>query len=539
MSDGRETDGPGTDGLSRKELLARSGAIGAGLVTVGSISPAAFAKAFQAPKPKRGGRLNWGLEVDPIHVAPFGEAAFGWLSREPSYDSLLEWSPGLNVRQALAESYKVVGPREILWNLRKGVRFHNGKELTAADVVYSNKLMLNPPPPGGTAALTFVPPIESVEAVSKYVVRMRTKAAYAPLFGFYAWNRFFNVVPEGLYEDINAARNAIGTGPYRMLGYTPADRVEFVRNPNFWKKGLPHLDAVTLLILPDEASRVAALRAGRIHGAVLSFAAASSFRGDSNYRVLSSPSAAFKELQFTIKPGESKPWADARVRQAINAAINRDAIIRTVYQGQADYSGHVPPRYGSWPLSDKELRTKWLKHDLAKARTLMRAAGYPNGFSVTMKVINNTPDIAPVAVVLEAQLSQIGVDLTVQLMTQAAAAADNLSGNFDFFLTQRGFRGDVDGYLAEFNPASTLYQAFFKNTQKNVKLWRLIGNSRITFDPKKRLKMVQDAERLMLTDMLQVPLVVPRIYHVVRKNVMNHFVNKSGNNQALRTDWFA
>ena len=135
-----------------------------------------------------------------------------------------------------------------------------------------------------------------------------------------------------------------------MLGYEPNDRIEYVRNANFWKKGFPYMNSMQLKILGDEQARVAALRAGAIDGATLSVDVARSLRNQNGLRVLSGPNAAFRELQMTIKRGEDKPWHKQAVRLAVMHAINRADIIRRVYSGEAEYSGFVPPGYGPWPL---------------------------------------------------------------------------------------------------------------------------------------------------------------------------------------------
>ena len=85
--------------------------------------------------------------------------------------------------------------------------------------------------------------------------------------------------------------------------------------------------------------------------------------------------AAFRELQMSLKPGKNEPWADPRVRQAVNFALNRKQIIDTVYSGEASYTSYVPPGYGQWPLTEEQLRTKYAKFDLPAAKKLMADAG--------------------------------------------------------------------------------------------------------------------------------------------------------------------
>src|SRR5439155_23242851 len=125
--------------------------------------------------------------------------------------------------------------------------------------------------------------------------------------------------------------------------YQPNDHIDYARNPQFWKKGLPYYDQLTLKIVPDEQAAIAALQGGEIDGATISPDNARGLAGNPNLTVLKGLTAGFWELQFTVKAGEKKPWADKRVRQAINLAINRQDLGAKVFGGQIQNSGHVPP----------------------------------------------------------------------------------------------------------------------------------------------------------------------------------------------------
>ena len=294
------------------------------------------------------------------------------------------------------------------------MRFHNGKELTAADVVYSVKNMKNPPPPGSLAVAANVPAtITGARALSKYRVRLDLSAPDARVIGFFAWQRYGPIVPEGLYDQINVSREAIGTGPFRLVNFTPLDRVELVRNQRFWKPGQPYMNGINMKVMTDEQARVAALRAGAIDGATLSVDVARSLRNERNLQVLSNLNAAFRELQMSLKPGRNEPWADKRVRQAVNFAINRQQIIQNVYSGEAAYTSYVPPGYGPWPLSEADLKRKYAKFDLPAAKKLMADAGMSRGFSVEMTIVN-LQDYPSVAALLVQQMKQINIDLNIK-----------------------------------------------------------------------------------------------------------------------------
>ena len=538
MSETPTVDESGGNGLNRRDLLVKAGVVGAGAVAAGSMAGAAAA----APKrigatPKKGGKLTFALEQDPVHIAPFGAILTSnhW-GKEPMYESLIEWDAKLNQRPALAQSWKVVDPRTVDFTLKRGIRFHNGKEVTAADVKYSVEGWLNPPLPGSVTTVNHVPSIESAEVRSKYVVRIKLKKPDARLFGFLAWTRYSAIVPEGMYQQVNAGREGIGTGPFRLTSFTPGQGTEYQAYTNYRKKGLPYLSQLSLPTMPDEQARIAALRAGAIDGATLSPDGARTFQGNSSFTVLRGLTAAFRELQMTQKAGEDKPWHDVRVRQAVNFAINRQQIIDRVYNGFGEYSGHVPPGYGPWPLTRAELRNNYLKFNLAKARTLMRQAGFGNGFEVTMSTFSTPLDFGQVAAVIKSQLDQIGINVNIKAEEPGTFAANNGAGRFDWDLTARGMRGDVDGYTSEFNPANAIYKVWYPE-YKNVKMWRLVGNGFITLDDKKRLAMYKELEKILLTELLQVPLVAVSKFQVVRKRVKNMYVAFSDFNTGLKTAW--
>jgi peptide/nickel transport system substrate-binding protein len=537
VSDKQNTENSVDGGLTRRDALVKAGVVAAGAVAAGSAAGSARAvrERSVAQAPRRGGRITWALEQDPVHVAPFGAILTSnhW-GKQAAYDSLVEWDRNLNLKPALAESWRIsADQRSITFNLRRGVRFHNGKELDAGDVKYSVELMLNPPLPGSISTVGQVPAFEGVDVVSKYVARLRLKARDARVFGFLAWGRYSPIVPAGLYDQINVSRNAVGTGPYRMVGFDPNDKVEYVRNQRFWKSGQPYMEGMTLKTLTDEQARIAALRAGSIDGATLTTDGASAFRNDSGFTILRGGTAAFRELQFTIK-GDPKPWHDIRVRQAVNFAINRQAIINTVYGGNGNYSGVVPPGYGPWPLTQAELKQKYQKFDLAKAKALMAAAGQSRGFSVKLSTFSTPLEFQQIAAVIKSQLRAINIDVEIVAQEPGTFAANNGVGNFEWDLTARGMRGDVDGYLNEYNPAIPSYRAWYP-LWKNVRIWRLVGNGKIILDQAKRLPVYKEAQILLQSELPQIGLIQVNKYQVVRKRVQGMYVSFDDFNTGLRS----
>ncbi len=533
-------DSPRAGELNRRDLLVKAGVVGAGAIAAGSLAGGAKAatRRTRATPIKRGGHLTWALESDPVHVAPFGQIlTAGHWGKEFTYDSLVEWDKNLNVKPALAASYKIVSKTEILWNLKKGIKFHNGKELTADDVVYSVKKMLNPPLPGSISTVAQVP------AIAGRTDRLEVRGAAAAEAARRPHHRVLR---------LGSLRTDRPRGPLRERAQrlperdrhrpVPDDRASTrttasssTANQSFWKTGQPYMDAITLKTMTDEQARVAALRAGAIDGATLSVDVARSLANVSDLIVLKGPNAAFRELQMTLHPGEKQAWHDKRVRQAVNHAINRADIIQRIYSGEAEYSGHVPPGYGPWPLTDAELKQKYLKFDLPAAKKLMADAGYAKGFSVTMTTFASG-DYPQVSAVVQSHLKAINIDVNIVAQEAGTFAANNGAGKFDWDVTGRGMRGDVDGYVAEFHPAAPVFKIWYPE-YKSVKAWRGIGNGRIQLDPAKRLPIYKAAQRELLLDPVQVPLVAIKKYQVVRKRVQGMYVAFSDFNTGLRTVW--
>jgi peptide/nickel transport system substrate-binding protein len=384
-------------GLTRRAWLVRAGLLaGSGLLA--ACAPAAPAAPTQAPaaaaKPtaapatagKKGGKLTWALEQDPVHLIPYGAVptANMW-GKEFMYDSLIAWDRNLQIQPALATEWSAPDDHTYVFKLRQGVKFHDGSEVTADDVKWGIEAQADPPPPG--IKTQYPAKITSIDAVDKYTVRINMSGPDPSVMGYFAWQRYTPVTPKGIYDKINVLTQGIGTGPYKLVEFVPNDRVVYTRNPDFWNKDLPYLDEITFKVLPDEQARVAALRSGAIDGATFTPDVARTMANDRNLTVLKGLYAAHKEIQFVLKDAKN-PWSDVRVRQAINHAINRQDIIDKVFGGDAVYSSIIPPGYGDWPLSDADLKGNYLKYDVDKAKTLLQQAGFGGGFEMELQSIN-------------------------------------------------------------------------------------------------------------------------------------------------------
>jgi peptide/nickel transport system substrate-binding protein len=497
-------------------------------------TPTVAASGAAAGTPRQGGMLVWAMTSDPVTLAPFGITNTS--AYEPGnlcYESLVRWDRNLAVQPALATSWETPDKQTYIFHLRQGVKFHSGKEFDSQDVVYSLNSQKTPPPPG--TVNTFYPKIGSVEALDKYTVKLNMSQPDGSVIGYLAWNIYSHIAPDGLYDRTDPRSSADGTGPYKITEFVPNDHVTLVRNPNYWQSGMPYLDGITFKVMTDQQARVAALRSGAIDGTTISADIIPTLSSDSNLTVLKTLTAGFREMQMTIK-GQGKPWEDARVRQAISAAIDRQVIIDNVYAGDAVFTSKIPASYGDWPIPEAELRSKWEKFDLDMAKQLMSQAGV-SGFDVTLQAIANPNDYVQIAEIIKSQLAKININVTVQPLEIGTFAQNNSAGTFEWAQTGRGMRGDPSGYFADFDPTGSTYKAWFAGGWTNDEMTKLVNDALGNPDQTARHAQYRRMQEIALTEWPTMPIVDPTIYQVVRSRVQNMYVSIDGTEKGLAETW--
>lgn len=520
--------GVGIHVLTRRRLLGAALAGGAGLGLSWALdacggSAGGSTGGSTSSTPKKGGKLIWATESDPVNLAPFGMGnTSNAVVNSLMYDSLVRFDRKLQIQPALAESWSFPDNLTCVFKLRQGVTFHGGKQFDAQDVVYSLKLQANPPPPG--TVTSFYPKIGNVEAVDAHTVKITLSEPDASLLGYFAWNTYSHIVPNGLYEQTDVRQHADGTGPFKLVEYVPNDHVTFAANRKYWRSPFPYVDQLTLKVLADEQARVAGIRSGAIDGTTITSDTARTLANDSTLHVLKGLTAAQREIEFAIKP-EKKPWNDVRVRQAVNFAIDRGEIIEKVYGGDAEYTGKIPPGYGSWPLTDKQLRTKYEKHDVNEAKRLMSEAGVSSGFSVQLQSISAPADYTQIAQVMKAQLAKINIDVQVQPLEIATFAKNNSSGNFEWQSTGRGMRADPSAFFSDFDPARSTYKAWYDGGYDSTQIMTLIKQAQALTDDAKRHQIYTQIQELVMTQLPVMPVVDPMYYEVVRSRVHGMWVS--------------
>lgn len=515
--------------MSRRDAVKRAAALGLGASAIASLvqlDEAAAQATAEATTPT--GELVWGLETAVPNIIPFGGIALAqWQGKEFMYDSLLAWDADLNVVPALAESYEM-DETSYTFKLRQGVKFHDGGEMTAKDVVYSITTALNPPEPG--VKVPYLGNVAGAEAVDDYTVKINMTKVDPTLTGTLAWTHYTPIVPEGLLDRVEVLSDGIGTGPFKLSEYSQDDQIVYEAFPDFWAPGTPKIAKLTLKMLPDEQSRVAALRSGEVAGSTFSPDVAGTLASD-DITVIDGLTSAPRVIQLSMT--KDVPWRDVRVRQAINLVMDRQEIIDKVYGGNAELTGVIPPGYGDWPLSNDELVAGYTV-DLEKAKALMAEAGYADGFDVTLQSIAQPRDHTQGAEIVQQQVKQININVTVEPLEIGTFAANIGSGEFEWAATARGMRGDPSGHVVDFRSGTANNLVWFGDGWKNDELDALYDEGLATLDVARRHEIYTRIQEIVLSEAPNLYTCVPKKYQATSNTVHGMYVFYGNTNPGLR-----
>jgi len=437
------------------------------------------------------------------------------------FEQLVKMDPDSRVVPGLAESWRLVNDTTWEFKLRRGVKFHDGSELTAADIIWSlDRPATIQNSPGKFDVYTKA--IVNKTVVDPYTIRLTTKEPYPLLLSDLTTIAIVSKkATEGLSsDDFNAGKGMIGTGPYKFVRFLRDDRVELERFEDYWDKK-PAWTKVTLRFIPNGATRMAALLAGDVHaienvptpdlGRVRNDANISMFSKVSHRVIYLYADKMREQTPFVTdkdgKPLAKNPLQDRRVRQAISMSINREAIKDRVMEGLAEPTNQfVPPTlFGYHP------GLKVMKYDVEGARKLMADAGYSNGFTMTIHTPNNryVNDEKIVQTVAQ-MLSRIGIQAKVEGMPMSVYSGRGSKGEFSFGLLGWGAAtGEVSSPLRALVACPDAERGFggFNWTKYcNPEMTEVLAKAVNTVDDNARLKMLQQATEMIINDYALIPL---------------------------------
>jgi peptide/nickel transport system substrate-binding protein len=428
------------------------------------------------------GSVTWGLNAqDPASLDLYTQIDNASFVITLVYETLTQPGPGGSVAPMLATSWKQTSPKTWVFQLRHGVRFSNGRELTSRDVVWSFQKLMK----GQYAFL--VAPTTKATAVGKYAVQFTLASALKALPAEF---EAFYIGPAG----VDLKNKTLGTGPYMTKSHNKGVSWSFVANPHYWRKGLPRIKTVNVRLIQDQAALGSALRAGTVDfEGVASIDQAHALAG-STIKVATVQTPDFYWIAMNVVK-QSGPFKDKRVRQAVNLAIDRSQLVQIALGGLGEPSG-IPP--ASWPDGCRVANVPGGTRDLAKAKALMKAAG-AGPFSTTVYISPATGAIAApeLAQVLQSNLKDIGI--TMKIVTNDVATwADHVftKGNVPMALNWFNGEGDPTQRLNVWDPKVSVFMKNFESD--DPALDTMIGKANnLTRGPARTALFQQACERAM------------------------------------------
>ncbi|WP_156434613.1 ABC transporter substrate-binding protein [Bradyrhizobium lablabi] len=398
-----------TGSISRRHLLGAAGLAGLGW---GIGTPASVLAAEAAPK--RGGVLMIGQDENPIGLDPHKTAAFSTSNIvEHIYGCLLRWDvTSTRVEPDLATAWENPDPRTFIFHLREGVKFHNGDELTSEDVKFTFQRLVDPATRSPWKSIFSV--ISAIETPDARTVIFRLEHPFAPFLNYLATVRYTAIVSAAdVKQRGDLVKGGVGTGPFMLEEFKPDSLVRLKRNPFYYEPGLPYLDGLDLRIIPDEGSRMAALRSGSVHLTWLSSPdSAMQMRAASN--IVSPDPVSFSRLLLLEFDQRRPPFSDVRVRRAFSQAINRELLLKVIWRGRAALSAALPPAQAPFSFASNEvLGLPYLKEDVAAAKALMAEAGLSSGFETIFAVSPANYGDVQIAQIIQQQVARIGIRIKI------------------------------------------------------------------------------------------------------------------------------
>ena len=373
----------------------------------------ALALALIAPPPARAAGKEVVLAVASTFTTMDPYDANDTLSlsvHKAFYEGLFGFDREMKPVPVLAERH-TASKDGITWvfELRRGVKFHDGTDFDAAAVKTNLDRVTNPE--NRLKRFNLFSNIARTDAVDAHTVRITLKKPFSAFLNVMAHPSAVFISPAALrrWGNKDIAFHPVGTGPFTFVEWRQTDHVKVARNERYWRPGLPKVDAIVFRPVVDNNSRSAVLRTGEAHfGFPVPYEQAGLLRSAPGVELVEGPSII---LRFVAMNVLRKPFDDVRVRHALNYAVDKQALAKVAFAGYAEPAvGVVPPgveyavKLGPWP------------HDPAKARQLLAEAGYPNGFETELWSAYNHSTAHKVIQFLQQQLAQVGIKVRVQAL---------------------------------------------------------------------------------------------------------------------------
>ena len=442
------------------------------------VLPAIMGLPTPAQAATRGGKMIYARYADSLFLDPvLTDANVDVWVLTNIYDTLIApTSDGLGLQPGLATKWEVSADgRTVTLTLRSGVKFADGSPMMASDVVWSLDRARDPKAGAWNGLLGSIASVAGSDETVTLTLKHPDPTLLPALATFNS-----AILPQKLFEATAGAtlddkakafgENPIGTGPFIMTAWQRGVSMTLKRNPYHWKMGadgkpLPYLDELEFQILPDDATRLLKLKAGEVDGAeLIPYARVKELQADINVRMELWPSTRVAYLTMycgaLLKDGRPNPLANPKVRQALNYAVNKDAVIQIVTQGlgtpMRSFMSSTTPLFAGQDL---------YKANTAKAKALLAEAGFPNGFETSIYSLSGNADQASTLAIVQQMWGQVGVKLRIDQLDNPTLTARYRAE--DFSMRTAAWTNDIA------DPSQiTSYFAYYPNIHSLHSQWQ-------------------------------------------------------------------
>ncbi|WP_249647166.1 glutathione ABC transporter substrate-binding protein GsiB [Pectobacterium carotovorum] len=440
------------------------------------------------------------------------------------YQGLFGFDKEMKLVNVLADSYDV-SPDGLTYTvkLHPGVKFHDGTAFNVAAVKVNLDRASNPD--NRLKRYNLFKMIEKTEAVDDLTVKITLKTPFSAFVNNLAHPAAVMISPAALKQygkDIGF--HPVGTGPYRFVTWNQTDFVKVEKFNGYWKAGLPKLDSITWRPVVDNNTRAALLQTGEAQFAYpIPFEQAKVLEKNDKLALVASPSILHRYISMNVT---QKPFDNPKVREALNYAINKEALIKVAF------SGYATPAEGPLPSSiDYSVKYHPWPYDPAKARELLKEAGYPNGFTTTLWSSHNHSTAQKVLQFTQQQLAQVGVKVQVTAMDAGQRASEvegkgvKETGVRLFYTGWSASTGEADWALSPLFataswPPAQFNTAFYSNPQVDADL----ANALKTTDRTEKQKLYKDAQDKIWADAPWIFLATERLVSANSKKLTGFYV---------------
>lgn len=468
------------------------------------------------------------LDSDPVSMDPHVQLSGGMLQYSHIvFDPLVRWTQDMDIEPRLAEKWEQVDPLTMRFTLRKGVLFHSGNPLTSKDVKWTLDRLKQSDDFKG-----LFEPFEDVRIIDDQTFDLVTKGPYPLVLAMATYlfpmdSAFYDGTDDmgqskGMLSKTGqtfANANASGTGPFKVTHRDQGVRWEFERFANYWDKQSPgNVTKFILTPIKNEATRTAALLSGDVDMIEpVPTQDIARIQSSADLKLVNIPGS--RVITFQLNQERRPEFKDQRVREAIVLATDGQAIVDKIMNGMALNAGQQAPKGFAGYVEELTPR-----HDLEKAKALMKEAGYENGFQATMIAPNNRyPNDEKIAQAAVSMLAKIGIEVSLKTMPKAqywdefdARVAD---------IQMIGWHPDTEDsanyseYLLMCPDTETGYGQYNSGMYCNKELDALVLASQKELDPAKRSEILRQVERIAYDDAAFVPLHWLVLSFASKKNV--------------------